>query len=314
MTGGVDIGRATNAALLACREALDEAGFGSVWLEGAEAERAFPQFKLDEGSAVLWQSGAGILNADVCVQSLARRAAARSATIAQESRVSAVEPAGKSVVVRFEMASGESQAVEAGAVVIAAGPWVGRFAPALGVANEFRVTHQQVAYYPVEDGDLWRVGRCPVYIAHGRNGFYGFPTRERPGFIKVSIELDTAIDNPDEAPREPDATAVTRLNSLVERRLRGVVPLPAEVVTCRYTETVRRDYLIDKIPGSPNIVVASPCSGHGFKFSILTGALAAGLATSQAAPSEFPNWRPAFAIGAPEGTPRMLAPDWRDGG
>jgi sarcosine oxidase len=31
------------------------------------------------------------------------------------------------------------------------------------------------------------------------------------------------------------------------------------------------DFVIDRVPGRPNIVVASPCSGHGFKFAPAVG-------------------------------------------
>ena len=49
--------------------------------------------------------------------------------------------------------------------------------------------------------------------------------------------------------------------------------------TCLYTMTPDRNFLIDRLPGAPNIVVASPCSGHGFKFAPVVGEILADLAT-----------------------------------
>ena len=43
--------------------------------------------------------------------------------------------------------------------------------------------------------------------------------------------------------------------------------------------TPDRDFLIDRLPGAPNIIVASPCSGHGFKFAPVIGEILADLAT-----------------------------------
>jgi sarcosine oxidase len=40
--------------------------------------------------------------------------------------------------------------------------------------------------------------------------------------------------------------------------------------TCLYTMTPDGDFLLDRVPGS-NILVASPCSGHGFKFAPVIG-------------------------------------------
>ena len=48
--------------------------------------------------------------------------------------------------------------------------------------------------------------------------------------------------------------------------------------TCLYTVTPDRDFIIDRLPGAPNIIVASPCSGHGFKFAPVIGEILADLA------------------------------------
>ena len=41
------------------------------------------------------------------------------------------------------------------------------------------------------------------------------------------------------------------------------------------------DFIIDRLPGAPSVVVASPCSGHGFKFAPVIGEILADLATGQ---------------------------------
>jgi len=39
-------------------------------------------------------------------------------------------------------------------------------------------------------------------------------------------------------------------------------------------------FIVDRLPGHPQIIVASPCSGHGFKFAPVTGEILAELATT----------------------------------
>jgi sarcosine oxidase len=39
------------------------------------------------------------------------------------------------------------------------------------------------------------------------------------------------------------------------------------------------DFIIDHLPGAANVIVASPCSGHGFKFAPVIGEILADLAT-----------------------------------
>jgi sarcosine oxidase len=46
---------------------------------------------------------------------------------------------------------------------------------------------------------------------------------------------------------------------------------PIKTATCIYTATTDSAFLIDRHPASASIIVASPCSGHGFKHSAAIG-------------------------------------------
>src|SRR5262250_2947131 len=48
--------------------------------------------------------------------------------------------------------------------------------------------------------------------------------------------------------------------------------------TCMFTNTPNENFVIDVLPGYRQVVVASPCSGHGFKFSSVVGEILADLA------------------------------------
>jgi sarcosine oxidase len=49
--------------------------------------------------------------------------------------------------------------------------------------------------------------------------------------------------------------------------------------TCLYTMTPDNTFIIDRLPGFPQILIASPCCGHGFKFSPVVGEIVADLVT-----------------------------------
>jgi sarcosine oxidase len=51
--------------------------------------------------------------------------------------------------------------------------------------------------------------------------------------------------------------------------------------TCLYTMTPDGDFIVDRLPGTDNVVVASPCSGHGFKFAPVVGEILADLAADR---------------------------------
>ena len=72
-----------------------------------------------------------------------------------------------------------------------------------------------------------------------------------------------------------------------ERSLRGAISdilpqLNGRVVksaVCLYTDTPDYHFLLDWHPGHKNVIICSPCSGHGFKFSAVMGEMVADMAT-----------------------------------
>jgi len=52
----------------------------------------------------------------------------------------------------------------------------------------------------------------------------------------------------------------------------------SESATCLYTNTPDGHFVIDAHPGVPDVIVASACSGHGFKFAPAIGDALADLA------------------------------------
>jgi sarcosine oxidase len=56
--------------------------------------------------------------------------------------------------------------------------------------------------------------------------------------------------------------------------------------TCMYTRTPDEDFVIDLSPADPRVVLASPCSGHGFKFASVIGEVLADLALGKASKSD----------------------------
>jgi len=61
--------------------------------------------------------------------------------------------------------------------------------------------------------------------------------------------------------------------------------------TCLYTMTPDGDFLIDRVPDAPAVIVASPCSGHGFKFAPVIGEILADLATTGATRHDISRFR-----------------------
>jgi len=83
-----------------------------------------------------------------------------------------------------------------------------------------------------------------------------------------------AID-PEADARAADPARRQRVVDYVEGWFPGLDPTPVHTATCLYTTTPTEDFIVDRI--GP-VVIGSPCSGHGFKFTPLVGRMLADLA------------------------------------
>jgi sarcosine oxidase len=112
---------------------------------------------------------------------------------------------------------------------------------------------------------IWIFGRG------GEFGFYGFPSLDGKT-IKIATEQFTAITAPDHVHRAVGMEEEQAMyKDYVQSRLPGISDRFGAAVSCLYTTTPDSNFVIDVHPDNDRIVIASPCSGHGFKHSAAIG-------------------------------------------
>src|SRR5262249_11352814 len=88
---------------------------------------------------------------------------------------------------------------------------------------------------------------------------------------------DGAVD-PDAYDRTVDPGDEALIRAAIADHLPAANGTLIAAETCLYTLTPDGHFLIDRLPGAPNVIVAAPCSGHGFKFAPVVGEILADLA------------------------------------
>jgi sarcosine oxidase len=111
---------------------------------------------------------------------------------------------------------------------------------------------------------------------------YGFPPFGTPT-VKVAKHhhADEAVD-PETCDRTIRAEDESLIRAAVAEHLPAANGPLVEARTCLYTMTPDHAFIIDGLPGAPQILIASPCSGHGFKFAPAIGEILADLASAGA--------------------------------
>jgi sarcosine oxidase len=254
-----------------------DAGVDVERLGAAEARRRFPQFRFDGCAGALADRTAGVVAAAETLTAL--RGVAGKLGVEMVEGVEVLGLDASAGAVRVETTAGTFTAER---VVVAAGPWVVKLFPEL--ASRLTPLRQTVAYFQLDGPGPFGAGSgFPVwaYLGPDPNGlWYGLPPFGGDGVKAAHHRTSGPADDPDaEAPAlDADARAI---EAFLARRFTARVAACVKSETCFYTCTRDEAFLLDVHPSSPRLVIASPCSGHGFKFAPLTGRIAAELAMTR---------------------------------
>ena len=270
--GCLDIGQVTGDVFAGAERSAREHDVPVERLDARELMRRFPGFRVPDGFEALLDPAGGFLLPERCVVAHVQQALAAGAVVRARERVLGWEPEADGIRIRTER--GE---VLAGKLVLSAGAWLEQLGAAPpGVLVPER---QALAWFRPQRPELFTPERCPVWIIDDADGhWYGFPEYGIPGFKLGKMgHLRERID-PDAYEREPGPADEALLRGFTERWFPEAAGPTMSLTTCLFTNTADEHFVIDLLPQDERVVVVSPCSGHGFKFSSVVGEIAADLA------------------------------------
>ena len=264
VVGGIDVGTATEVSA----RALETAGERFERPSDAEIAERWPMLRFPRGSSFVYQPDGAILRSQEAVAAMRRLAARHGADLREETVTEAVAPRGDGVEVRVA----DGGTIRAPVAIVAAGAWAGPLLASAGIPLPLRPTLEQSTYFETQSEGLptvidWdETPAEPPYIV---------PDPFTPGEIKAGAHLSGPAVDPDTRSFQADEARERRVVDWVRRRLVSALA-PTRTETCLYTTTPDEDFVIDRV--GP-VVIASACSGHGFKFTPLIGEVLADLAT-----------------------------------
>jgi sarcosine oxidase len=272
ITGSVDAGPPGGAVFEGSRRSCEVHGLPHEVLTGAQLTRRFPGYRLPPEIMAVLQPEGGFLLPERCIVAHVRAAQALGAEVHARERVLSWEPRAGGVRVRTDRGT-----YEAGRLVVAAGAWAGALVPALaGLAVPER---QVLAWFQPRRPERFAPERFPVFnlqLAEGR--YYGLPVFGVPGFkVGRYHHLGERVD-PERVDREPHPADEAVLRAFAARYFPDGAGPTMALKVCLFTNTPDEHFVLDLHPEHPQVVLASPCSGHGFKFCSVVGEILADLA------------------------------------
>ena len=275
---------------------MDTSGVPYDRLTDREVAARWPAITLPDGTFSIFQKDTSIVPAGrgtATMQALARR---RGARLYDESPVTGI---------RGGTVTTPDRTISAGRVVITTDAWTNDLLAHLGTRLPLTVLREQVTYFAPERPAGFGPDRLPVWIWMDDPSFYGFPTYEGP-LVKAAQDCGGAVTTAETRSFDTDQDGLKRLGSFVAGLLPGIGP-PHHTVTCLYTLTPDRDFVIDAVPGHPDVYVGLGAA-HAFKFAPTFGRVLADLATTGATSSDIapfamdrlalvdPDFRPTWLI------------------
>ncbi|HEY4208604.1 MAG TPA: N-methyl-L-tryptophan oxidase [Puia sp.] len=265
-TGGLMLGYEDTAVVQGSRLSADTHHIPYEYLDASALRQRFPAFLPPDGTVGVLEKEAGILFPEECIRTFLDQAALKGAAIHYNEPVLKLTPTQRSIEVRTSKGH-----YSVASLVLSAGAWTNQLLPELKLP--LTVKRQPLFWFANGNAQHRRrflPGQMPVYIWEYTAGkmFYGFP--DLGTGIKIAPHHRGRTIDPDQLTQGVSREEIEEMEAITREYL-DMSPVFQTSAVCMYTNTPDENFIIDRHPAFPNIIIASPCSGHGFKFSSLTG-------------------------------------------
>jgi sarcosine oxidase len=251
--------------------AMDAADIPYERFDGDEVMRRYPQFQIEQEVDALFQAETGI--ADAIKGNAAHVATARyhGATILDKCSVQAIRPFEGGVEVETEQGRFTCRRL-----VMTAGAWTDRMLADVGLNLKLTITQEQVTYYATPNLRDFAIGAFPIFIWHGDDVIYGFPVYGEVA-TKAAIDAAGPAVTADTRTYEADPDREARVDAWLKAYIPGFLGPKLYTKTCLYTMPRDRNFVIDRLPEAPQVIVCVG-AGHAYKFAGLLGKILSELA------------------------------------
>jgi sarcosine oxidase len=271
-TGGLLLGAENTTVVKGAKLSAETHDIPYEWLDATAIRNRFPAFRPTPGTVGVLENEAGILYPEECIRAFLHLAARNGAKIQPNEPVTNITPDANKITITTTKATYHTEKL-----ILAAGAWLNTLLPGSQLPLSIR---RQPLFWFGNANQNFSPAKMPIFIweYEKEKMFYGFP--DIGTGVKLAPHHGGRPINPDDLNDDVTEEEIGSLKSIAKKYL-DFDPVFRSATVCMYTNTPDEDFIIDLHPQYPNIVVASPCSGHGFKFSSFTGKLLAGLATGQ---------------------------------
>lgn len=281
-TGGLDFAPIVGAAypLDDYINSMSAVGVPFEKLSAQEIMRRWSPFRLDENVHGIYQPESGIACAAIGNAAHQKLARQQGAILRDNSPVRQIR--NRNGEVQVTTADGTNYSCEK--LILCADAWSNQLLAHFDLSLPLTVTQEQVTYFASPNVKDFMPERFPVWIWMTEPSFYGFPVfgENGPKAAQDVGGLETTADTRDFA---INPGAKERLYGFLERYIPSMLGAEIYTKTCLYTLPPDRDFVLDALPGNPNVFIALGAA-HAYKFASVIGRILSELALTGSTPSD----------------------------
>jgi sarcosine oxidase len=245
-----------------------------------EAQQQFPGIEGDPEWYAIFEKDAGYLLVERCVATYLDQAELLGATLRYGEHM--IRWRGNSQGIEIQT---PSTTIHSKKLVLSAGPWAQH---ALSMYPlPLQVLRKHMYWYRSGTADYLQSHGFPCFFYDTPAGYYyGFPEHGEFGLKVARHSGGTPVESVDGMhARDPEDERF--VEDFLRRHLPGVLSTspqdatPARWSGCYYTMTPDENFIVDRLPDSPQVVAIAGLSGHGFKFTSVLGEIASRLALDE---------------------------------
>ncbi|EMD87301.1 hypothetical protein COCC4DRAFT_134420 [Bipolaris maydis ATCC 48331] len=250
-----------------------------------EVGKRWPQFNTDNVVDAIYTPDTGIVHAARSVATMQSLARAHGAVLKEHTKVERIQPEGPHNGVRINTSKGQFLANK---VILAADAWTNKLLEPLGLNVPLVISQEQVTYYKPSSTADFEPTNFPVWIHFDKKSFYGFPTFGEPT-IKCARDESQHFMTPEERDYVHSPELLDELTGFIDGMIPDAARKTLRTVTCQYTVTQDRNFIISPLKKHGNIFVALGAA-HGFKFAPAIGRVLAELAIDGKTSEDISQW------------------------
>lgn len=267
-TGGLMIGAPDGMVVRGARASAVEHSLPYEELSASELRARFPALRPTDDTVAIWEPRAGVLDPEAAIDAQLSVARAARAELKFGEKVTKWRATAEGVEVTTW--SGVHAAAR---LVITAGSWVGDLLPDL--ALPLTVERQAIFWFDPLKPAEFTPNKFPIFIHEYEPGktWYGFA--DFGDGVKAALHHQGETTTPQTVRRAVNDGEVAVVRGLISKFVPDANGPLRSATVCLYTNAPDDHFVLDTHPDHPAVFIASPCSGHGFKFSIAIGELIA---------------------------------------